>query len=1311
MNGTPEQRRALAELLLARGLRGPDNATGPTAPAVPVAAGLSRGQRRLWFLEQMSPGTAQNNIALELELDDPPDRDQLSRALAGLHTAHEALRYRFTAEQGEPVQQPVDGVRTPLDWHDLTGLPPADALARADVLTERQARAPIPLDDPPLYRAMAAVLPGGRWRLVLVFHHIVVDGWSTAVLLEDLAALLAGGSVQRPAMSLAQWVDRHDDGEPAPRVVRYWRTRFADRPAGGTFAPRDPASAVRDRRGGLVPFEIDPELTARIGRLAGRLGVSVYVVCLTAFALVLRRMGDEDTVVVGAPVAGREDPRLDRVVGFFVRTLALRADLPPHLPFDQAARQVHQVVLEALDHQPMPFEDLVALAGRSGSDGPNALFRTMFAWHDFSPTAFTWRGKAGRVRDLDTGTAKFDATFSMTQAPDGLGGVAEWAADGADEVTVRGAVEAFHSVLDAVAADPGVPVGEVPLGRLLRRQETPADGGPRGVSLADGLVRQAAATPDAVAVIDAAGGSLTYAALAGRIAAAAACLRDQGLVPGDRVAVLLDRSVDMVVAVHAVAAVGCSYVPIDTGSPPQRIGQLVASAGVRLVLLHERTRYLLPDGPWPVLDVRAAGDRTAAPPLRTTPAPPMAAGILFYTSGSTGQPKPVMLPADAVQACMDWLQSRMPIGPGDRMALKTPYGFDVSAWELFWPLQRGGTVVVTGPTGHLDPDHLVTVFQRHRVGLAIFVPSLLEVFLDHPGAAGCTSLRWIFSVGEQLSPALRDRVHERFGDAALVNLYGPTETGAVTAHFLDRGRRSASVPVGSPIPYTRLHVLDENMRPLPPGLHGELYVGGDLGVATGYWGRPAQTADRFVPDPFSELPGRRLYRTGDLCRLLPDGSYEYLGRADRQLKLHGVRMEPAEIETVLAGHPAVATARVAVLGDGDERELVAFCAIRPDHGHPGGAALRAHAATRLPRQLVPRTVVELDRLPVTVNGKTDTDALRRAWREHRLADRPAVAVTSGDDPLEYQVAAAFEEVLGRTVADREQSFFDLGGGSLLLLRLAAALHRRTGHRVTVAQLVERPTVTAVTAVIRDRRAARADLIVPLAPVPGAPRLVLLPAASGSALPYLALSRALAPGLSVYGAQSPGLDGSLPPPRTVAGFVDALLPGVESLAAEGPLLLGGWSFGGALAYELALALEALGKPPAATVLLDAWVCAEPAGTVQDTAEAMAYLATRGLMPDDLPAPDRQAMETVVGASLEAFAVYRPERAPSGPVHLVRAAAGHLGEPVPGYTDDRGWAAVVNDLRVSDIDADHYGLMLPAALPALAAELRRIAGAAR
>jgi amino acid adenylation domain-containing protein len=1298
MSSSSDKRRELAARLLERGLR-------RQAPAVSTHHGLarlSRGQRRLWFLEQLHPGTAQNNIALALALSRQPTREHLARALHRLQSVHEALRYRFTAERDDPAQTVAADVRVPLAWHDLTSVTPDRAEAMAVEIAATEARRPLDLGDPPLYRATAVSLPGQRWWLVLVFHHIVVDGWSVGVLLADLAALLGGRDVEPPATTFAQWVATRDDGEAPPHVSRYWKARFADDPPAATLAVRTGGASDRARRGGLLGVEIASDVSRAVDRLARRLGVTAYVVCLAAFMLLLRRMSDLDPIVVGTPAAGRDHPELDRVVGFFVLTIPIRTDVALHDSFADVVTRVQRAVVDALDHQPMPFEDLVAITGRSGPKGANPLFRSMFGWENGILGEFEWAGQRGRMWELDTGTAKFDLTFSLAQTEDGIRGTVEWSADGTDAITARGALVAFEAILRAVVEEPGLRVDEVPLVVPAvpdRRGPLDADLGPARpgpppesttalLTLADGMVRQIAASPEALAVVDAASGArLTYAELGTRVALTTHRVREAGVLPGDRVGLLLERSVDMVVGVHAVTAAGCSYVPIDTDAPPARVEYLLRSAGVRLVLVHEATRHLVPAGLSARLAVPASGVQAEPAALRTTLVPASAPAYLLFTSGSTGQPKPVAFPTDASQAFLDWLQARMPLRPGDRMLLKTPYGFDVSVWELFWPLQRGATLVVAEPGGHRDPAGLARLIASQQVNVVNFVPSLLEAFLNEPAAGECGTLRWILAAGEQLAAPLRDRVHERFA-ATLVNLYGPTECGAITAHFLEREDRTSIVPIGRSLPHAEVRVLDQNLRPLAPGLRGELYVGGRLGVAIGYWGNPSLTAERFIPDPFGGRPGGRLYRTGDACRELPEGGLEYLGRLDRQVKIQGVRIEPAEIEFVLAGHPSVASVRVVAMGDAREGELAAFYTVEPGYSIDPDD-LRGCAVARLPGHLVPTAAIQVERLPVNLNGKTDVAALERTWRMHRHAALPLTGVSRSE---REQVRAAFQSVLGRPSIDPDESFFALGGNSFLLLKLAVELERRTGYRPGIAELAEHPTVEQLALILRGLRSP-SRMLVPLAPAAGAPHLVLAPPVSGSVLPYVPLSQAIGPELSVYGIEAPGLDGSRPPPRTVTEFVAAMVPAVESLDSDRPLVLAGWSFGGVLAYEMSVALAERGMVPVATIIIDAWIPTESGGERVSGAETMEFLRAEGHLPDELADGDLRAIEKVAGACMGAFLAYRPSFGIRNPVVLFKATDGYPGVTPEGYIDNLGWDTIVEELEVDDVAGGHFEILSP------------------
>ncbi|WP_097972572.1 non-ribosomal peptide synthetase [Streptomyces sp. gb14] len=1049
----------------------------------PAEPPLSAAQQRLWFLHRLEEESgAAYNVPIALRLTGTLDEQALERALADLSARHEVLRTVFPEREGRAVQHILAPGDAPVPLTVRTTAP--DAL---DAALAEAASLPFALErETPLRAGLfrVAAEDGTRDVLLLVLHHIAGDEWSVRPLLDDLATALAartdGRSPEWTPLPL-QYADHtlrqqdllgdeSDEDSEISRQVRYWKDQLAG------LAPELPLPLDRPRRpgtgheGGIVEFGLSKEVTAGLRRLASRTGATPFMVAHAALTVLLHRIGGTDDVPVGTLVAGRDDASVHDLVGFFVNTLVLRTDVGGDPTPAQLVARARAATLDALDHADVPFERLVDLLDVERSLERHPLFQVMLNYQTRTAEGPDLGGLSSEPVAVHTRTAKFDLTFTLVQEPgaDGtLNGGITYRTGLFDAATVRRIANWYERILAAFAAHPDRPVGgcrlltETEHHQLLttwNRAEEPV----QPVSLAREFAERAALVPDAQAVIDGER-AIPYGQLLADAQSLAALLRERGVRHGESVAVLLPRSAELVTAAHAVLQAGGAYLPLDPDHPAVRLSAMLDENPPAVLVTDRARRGLLPDGfdrPVLLLD-----DPRPAAPAGYAPAEPHPAqpAYILHTSGSTGRPKAVAVPHRAIANRLAWTQRRFPLGPGDRMLAKATPGFDVSVWELTGPLLAGATVVLAGPDAHRDPAQLVRLISEHDVHAVHFVPSMLALFAAEPEAARCTSLRWIFSGGEALTDTLVRRCAEVF-TAPVVNQYGPTEAAVdVTARTALPGEQSL-VPLGAPGAGSRAYVLDAALRPVPPGVSGELYLGGAQ-LALGYLGRTAQTAERFVADPFGS-PGERLYRTGDLARWNVRGEMEYLRRADDQVKLRGVRIEPEEVRTALLGHPDVRDALVLVRDDlpGAAR-LVGYVTPEDPSTSPAPDGLIAHCAGLLPGALVPSDVVVLDRFPLTVSGKVDRAAL----------PAPAVAGPAGDGELPED---ATEQVLAELIADllklpavgRHDSFFGLGGDSITSIVLVSAARRR-GLVISPRDVFEQRTVSALARVARREEAA------------------------------------------------------------------------------------------------------------------------------------------------------------------------------------------------------------------------------------------------
>ncbi|MFF3945758.1 non-ribosomal peptide synthase/polyketide synthase [Streptomyces sp. NPDC001902] len=1057
--------------------------------ALPERLPLSSAQRRLWLLHQVDAADPSYNLPAAWRLTGALDRAALEAALNDLVARHTTLRTLFPAVDGVPHQH----VLAPERARVTLGTAAPDELPRI-------AARPFDLERELPLRAHLSATGPDEHLLLLVLHHIATDEWSDRALLADLGtayAARAAGSAPDWAPLPVSYADytlwqRELLEHSGDDLLAYWTETLRGLPEELALPTDRPRPQESSHTGGTVGFTIRPELERALRALARRECASMFMVSQAAVAALLHRLGAGEDIPLGAPVSGRADERLEDLVGFFVNSLVLRTDLSGEPGFAELLRRVRTADLAAYEHQELPFERLVEALNPGRSLARHPLFQVMVVHLAERAGTPVLPGLTARPEPVGQDTAKFDLSFDFVEQGEGNGiqGWIEYSADLFDRPTAELLARRMERLLEQAAAAPERPVGHLDVledderTRVLGEWNATGHAVP-GLTLPELFRTQAAATPSAPALL-VEDTPVGYAELEARVERLAHVLAGAGVGPESTVAVALPRSAALVVTLLAVHRAGGAYLPLDTDYPAERLAFMLADA--RPVCVVTTDGVDLPDTDAPRLLVDADG--AAAADAATGPLPqaydPRRPAYVIYTSGSTGRPKGVVVPQEGIVNRLLWMQDTYGLTADDRVLQKTPSSFDVSVWEFFWPLITGATLVVARPEGHKDPAYLARLIQDSGVTTAHFVPSMLRAFLDEPAAAGCTGLRRVICSGEALPAPLAARFHEVLGTAGLHNLYGPTEASVdVTARHVTPG--ATAVPIGRPVWNTRTYVLDASLRPVPPGVPGELYLAG-VQLARGYLGRAGLTAERFVADPYGE-PGSRMYRTGDLARWTREGELDYLGRVDDQVKLRGFRVEPGEIEGALTGHPAVASATVLLR---DER-LVAYVVPAPGRD-AGTAALRAHAAAALPEHMVPAAFMVLDELPLTPNGKLDRAALP-------APDFAAqVTATAPRTPREERMCELVAAVLGLERVGADDDFFTLGGDSIVAMQLVVRA-RAAGLTITPRDVFRHKTPAGLAAVavdtVREDTAGDTELLPGLtdaerAELPGAGSAELLP---------------------------------------------------------------------------------------------------------------------------------------------------------------------------------------------------------------------------
>ena len=1040
---------------------------------------LSFAQERLWFLDQLFPGGAAYNIPLVIDLAGPLDAGAFTRALVEIVRRHDALRTTFPSERGVPYQavQPADRFSVPLT--DLSALDAGRAEAEADGIVATESRRPFDLAKGPVFRATLLRLAPARHVLVACVHHIVYDAWSNAVVFRELTTLYRAfsrgepSSLEEPPVRFIDFAvaqREHVRGEMLRREMDYWK-RHLGAPA-RLALPTDRQRPAVQRFGGAREHLFLPEdLIAAMDGFSRREGVTLFISLLSAYAALLHLNCGQEVMVIGTPITNRTKRELESVVGFFLNTVPLCIDVSGHPAFRGLVQRVKQVAFSAYAHQQLPFEKLVHELRPERSLARTPIIDTVFVL-DNSPGAVGETRTDGDLtlkrRVIDTGTSKFDIGLLIFRRDGGRRATLEYLTDLFDAGTASRLLDQYRRILEAALADPDAPLGELlPPTAEETLQITGEWSGrtapyPRERTVSELVEANALQHPEAVAVIDAAA-ELTYATLNRRANQLAWRLRAAGIRHGARVGVCLDRSAETIVALLGILKAGAAYVPFDPSYPPDRLAWMARR--VALDALVTRTALAgtlsLPAATVIALDREEA---VIARQSQTNPDASVGAEALAYvlfTSGTTGDPKPVGVPHRAITR-LAYGMPEIPVGGGSRVLHAAPLSFDASTFEIWVPLLRGGSVVIS-PYDLPTPLELEQVLTSHGVTVLWLTASLFNLIVDErPGALD--SVQCVLTGGEALSVGHVERALAALPDAVIVNGYGPTETTTfATYHVIARDKRQRpSIPIGRPLDNSRVYVLDDELRPVAPGIPGELWIGGD-GVSLGYLDDPVLTAARFRPDPFVGPPGR-MYRSGDRARFLADGVLEFLGRVDDQLKIRGFRIEPGEVEAALMAHPDVERAAVAahdLAATGPT--LVAYVVARNATAPPAAAELRAFLRARVPEHLVPQFYEVLASLPLLPNGKIDRRALKppspRGASAKHGSDGPALTRT------ESLVADVWRTVLRVNDLDGGSNFFELGGDSLLAAQILSRLGNLTGVPLGVRALFEFPTLSGLSKIL------------------------------------------------------------------------------------------------------------------------------------------------------------------------------------------------------------------------------------------------------
>jgi amino acid adenylation domain-containing protein len=1179
----------------------------PAPPIVPVERAadlpLSFAQERLWFQHQLEPDSLVYNLPTAVRVSGDLDVAVLWRSLSEIERRHEALRTTFDNVDGKPFQRihPAPFCAWPVI--DLSGLPADRREPLAVRLAEQEARIPFDLDRGPLLRFGLVRLEPREHVALLTMHHAISDRWSMGIFFRELKALydafgegrtspLPELPVQYPDYS--HWQRQWLSGEVLEAQVAHWREELAGAPAVLDLPTDRPRVPVPVFQGDRCAFRLSRETSNALRGLSRGEGVTLFMAVLAVFQTLLARVSNTGDVSVGTPIAGRGRLEIERLIGFFVNTLVLRGRLEDGPGFRDLLRRTREATLRAYEHQDLPFEKLVEELRPARSLAHTPLFQAMLVFQNASreslpasspASSLTLSPLEGQSRDA---WAQFDLTLVVQEEDEELSGSLQYRRSLFDESTVRRLLTLFERLVEAGVADPDRSLAEAELVREQERRQVvqgtvgAASAEPGSSTVVRRIAGRAAQAPGAPAVLSAAA-TLGYGEMERRSNQLAHLLIRRGCGRGTLVGLHMERSPEMIVALLAILKAGAAYLPLDPAYPRHRLELMLRDSGAGLVLTQERLLAGLSTDGLPIVcldrEADALGRESAGMPGDGPE--PVDLAYVIYTSGSTGTPKGTLLRHLGLDNTVSALVRSFEIGPGDRVLQFASMSFDAAVAEIFVALCGGAAVCLVERESAMPGEDLARRMREMEVSFATLPPSVLAV----TPSEDLPRLRTLVAVGE----ALPMNVAERWAAGRrFVNGYGPTEVTvcATKSDGLRLGRQHPGI--GHPIANVEVALLDARGLLVPTGVAGELCVGG-VGLAVGYLNRPGLTAERFIPDPFCATPGGRLYRTGDLARQLEDGSFEFLGRVDRQVKVRGFRIELEEVEAALVRYPGISQAAVVTRERGaDDVRLIAYVA---SAGEVSTAGLRSFLESELPAYMIPSTFVPLAELPLTRNGKLDRDALPEP-REEAGTALPAAGSLAPRDELEARLTRVWQELLGVQPVGVRDNFFEFGGHSLLAVQLISRVEQETGHKLPLSILFQAPTVEAMANAIRARQQGLGlSCLVPIQPKGSLAPLFLTHPVGGNLFCYRSLVREIGGDRPVYGLQSVGLDGEEAPYTTVADMAAHYLEELKKAQPEGPYHLCGWSSGGVIAYEVAQQLKRRGDEVATLVLIDTRVSDE------------------------------------------------------------------------------------------------------------------------
>ncbi|PMB42624.1 non-ribosomal peptide synthetase [Fischerella thermalis CCMEE 5330] len=1164
---------------------------------------LSFCQQRVWFIDQLYHGSSFYNIPSAFHLKGLLNITALQQSLNEILRRHEVWRTTFVLINEQPVQQIASELSWELPIINLEHLSGANWEEEIKQFAAQEAKKPFNLAKGPLVRATLLRLGEEEHVFLLTMHHIITDGWSVGVFMQELATLYVAFSTGQPSplselpiqyADFAVWQRDRLQGELLQTQLNYWKQQLSGELPVLQLPTDRPRPAVSTFTGAKQYFRLSKTLTDALNQLSQQEDVTLFMTLLAAFNTLLYHYTDQEDILVGSPIANRNRAELEGMLGLFVNTLVLRNNLSGDPSFRELLHRVREVTLNAYTHQDLPFEKLVEELQPERDLSRNPLYEVMFVLQNTPMSMQEVSGLTLRTLEFDSGTAQLDIFLSMCESQEGLTGFLEYNTDLFDSATITRFINHFQALLESIVADQQQRISQLsPLTAKEREQllfgwnQTSADY-PRNTSLHELFEQQVERSPNAIAIINQSE-QLTYEQLNQQVNQLAHYLRKQGITKETLVAICLERDLEMVVGILAILKAGGAYLPLDPSYPIERLSFMLSDSQASLVISHsslansfrqmtfdqEQVRLIYIDNEWEIINQESQQN-----PISIYSGDHLA--YIIYTSGSTGTPKGVLGTHRGTVNGLYWLWKTYPFTQQEVCCQKTAISFVDSVWEIFAPLLQGIPTVIIPDAIVKDPQLFIETLAHHKVTRIVLVPSLLRLLLDTYShlAKNLSHLKLWITSGEVLSVNLAKTFGQLLPEAKLINLYGSSEVSA-NVTYCDLSLlpdQLTTIPIGRSIDNTLVYVLNSRLQPTPVGVVGELYIGGD-GLAKGYLHRPELTQERFIDNPF--VPGSKLYKTGDLVRYLNDGNLEYLGRCDRQVKIRGFRVELGEIEAAIAKHPSIRES-VVIAQDHNPKDqrFIAYVVTKQDIDIP---QLSNYLQEKLPNYMVPSALVILDALPLTPNGKVDKLALPT---DDVIRSQAIASFVAPRNFTELTLVKIWENLLNTSPIGATDNFFDLGGHSFLAVRLMAQIYDQFGHNLPLSTLFENPTIEKLAAIVNQPFYENSGShLVAIQSSGNKIPFFCMHGAGGGIRNYFNLSRRLGEDYPFYALED-NPDQDEPEIISVEETATRYLEEIRQVQPHGPYLLGGFCYGGVLAFEMAQQLQRQGQTVGLLVVIDA-----------------------------------------------------------------------------------------------------------------------------